>query len=96
MSHELNNNVIDLVKQKGFYPDEYLSDFEKFKKELPSKEKFYSSLTDRKISDKEFEDVLNIWKKFERKAMKDYHDLYLKCDVSFLADLFKKFKNNSL
>ena len=96
MSHELNNNVIDLVKQKGFYPDEYLSDFEKFKKELPSKEKFYSSLTDRKISDKEFEDVLNIWKKFERKTMKDYHDLYLKCDVSFLADLFKKFKNNSL
>ena len=29
-----------------------MSNFEKFKEELPSKEKFYSSLTDRKISAK--------------------------------------------
>ena len=29
-----------------------MSDFEKFKEELRSKEKFFSSLTNRKISDK--------------------------------------------
>ena len=29
----------DLVKQKGFYPYKYMSDFEKFKEQLPSKEK---------------------------------------------------------
>ena len=28
--------------------------------------------------------------------MTDYHDLHLKCDVLFLADVFEKFKNNSL
>ena len=70
--------------------------FEKFKKELPSKEKFYSSLTDRKISDKEYEHVLNVWKKFEMKTMKDYYDLYLKCDVLLLCDLLEIFKNDSL
>ena len=48
-----------------------MSDSEKFKEELPIKEKFYSSLTDRKISDKEYEHVLNVWKKFEMKTMKD-------------------------
>ena len=32
-----------------------MNNFEKFKKELLSKEKFYRSLTDRKISDKEYE-----------------------------------------
>ena len=30
------------------------------------------------------------------KMMKDYHDLYLKCDVLLLADVLEKFKNNSL
>ena len=62
---------------------------------MPSKEKFYSSLADRKISEKKYEHVLNVWKKFEMKTMKDYHDLYLKCDVLLLADVFKKFRNNS-
>ena len=73
-----------------------MSDFEKFKEELPSKEKFYSSLANRKINDKEYEHVLNVWNKFEMKTMKDYHDVYLKCEVLLLADVFEKFRNNSL
>ena len=52
LSQEFDNNVLDLVKQKGFHPHEYMSGFEKFKEELPNKEKFYSSSTDRKICDK--------------------------------------------
>ena len=52
LSQEFDNKVLDLVNQKGFYPHEYLSDFGKFKEELLSKEKFYNSLTDRKICDK--------------------------------------------
>ena len=31
LSQEFDNNVLGLVKQKGFYPYEYMSDFEKFK-----------------------------------------------------------------
>ena len=37
-----------------------MSDFEKFKEQLPGKEKFYSSLTDRRTNDKEYEHVLYI------------------------------------
>ena len=58
-----------------------MSNLKKFKEELLSKEKFYCSLTDRKISDKEYENVLDIWKNVEMKTMKDYHDLYLKWNV---------------
>ena len=30
------------------------------------------------------------------KTMKDHYDLYLNCDVLLLADVFEKFRNNSL
>ena len=58
-----------------------MSDFENFKELLPSKEKFYSLLTGKKISGKEYERVLKVWNKFEMKTMKD---------------VFEKFRNNSL
>ena len=70
-----------------------MTDFENFKE--PSKETFYSSLNNRKVNSKEYEHVLNIWNKFGMKTMKDYHDLYLKCDVLLLADVLEKFRNKS-
>ena len=39
ISQEFDNCVLDLDKQKGFYPYEYMSDFEEFNEELPSKER---------------------------------------------------------
>ena len=30
------------------------------------------------------------------KAMRDYHGLYLECDVLLLAGVFERFRNNSL
>ena len=48
LNKEFDNNVLYLVQQKGFYHYGCMSDFEKFKEELPSKNKFYSLLTDRK------------------------------------------------
>ena len=73
-----------------------MSDFGKFKEELPGKERFYSSLTGKNISDKGYEPSPNVWNKFEMKTMKDCHNLYLKCDVLLLVDVLEKFRNNSL
>ena len=81
MSQEFDNNILDLVKQKRFSLSEYMSDFGKFEEELPSKEKFYISMTKKKVTDKEYAHVLKVWNKFDMKTMKDYHDLYLKCDI---------------
>ena len=52
MSLEFDKNKLDPVKKKGFYRFEYMTDFEKFKEKLPSKEKFNSSLTGKKIMTK--------------------------------------------
>ena len=73
-----------------------MSYFEKFKEQLPNKETFYSPQTSKKTSYKDYEHVLQVFNKLEIKTMKDYHGLYLKYDVLLLADVFGKFRNNSL
>ena len=90
MSQQFDNNLLDLVKQKGVYSYEYMSDFERFKEQLSGKKKFYTSLTGKRITDKEYEHVLKVWNKFEMKTIKDYHDLCLKWDVLLSADVFGK------
>ena len=55
-----------------------MSNFEKFDEEFSSKEKFYSSLTGKKNSDKKYEDVFKVWNKFEMKTMRDYRDYYVR------------------
>ena len=58
LSQGFDNNISHLVKQEGFYPYEYMNDFKNFKEKLPSKEKFHSSLTNRKNTKKKVEHVL--------------------------------------
>ena len=53
-------------------------------------------MTNKKISDKEYDHALKVWNKFDMKTMKDYDDWYFNCDVLLLADVLKKFRNNSL
>ena len=41
LSQEFDNNVLELIMQKGFYHHEYMSDFEIFKKKIILKIKFF-------------------------------------------------------
>ena len=50
LRQEFDNNISDLLKQKGFYLYEYISDFEKCKQELSSKENLYSLLAGKNIN----------------------------------------------
>ena len=67
-----------------------MNGFEKFKEVFPSKEQrtVLQFVDKQKNSDKEYEHVCKALDKFERKPMKDYHDLYLKRNVLLLADMF--------
>ena len=51
------------------------------KKKILSKEKVYSSLTGKEITDEKYEHGLKAWDKLKMKTMKEYHDFYLKCNV---------------
>ena len=69
--------------------------FKSLKKNAQEKKKFYSSLTDKKITDKEYEHILKVWDRFEMRTTNDYHNLHLKYDVLLLADVLEKLRNSS-
>ena len=69
-----------------------MNSFKKFKEtKLPERDKFFSSLKDFGISEKEYQRACNMWKVFRIKNLGEYHDLYLKTDVLLLCDVFEKF-----
>ena len=95
LEKEFNNgNDISLLKQKGFYPYEYIDSIDRLQeKELPGKEKFYSTLTGKTITDPEYSHAQKVWETYNCNTLLDYHNLYLKTDVLLLADCFEKYRN---
>ena len=70
-----------------------MDSFERFEEtELPEKEKFYSSLSGKGITDDEYAHAQEVWKKFGCQNLGDYHDLYVATDALLLADVFENFR----
>ena len=85
---------IKLLKQKGFYPYEYMDSIEKLKDPKPPPQKaFYSKLTGKGINNYNYNHVLNVWKTFKMKTLKEYHEVYNITDVLLLADVFENFRD---
>ena len=59
---------------------------------LPEKEKFYSSLSGKGITDEEYAHAQEVWATFGCQTMGDYHDLYVATDVLLLSDVFESFR----
>ena len=97
LSKEFKDKDLKLLKEKGVFPYEYMNSFKKSNEtELPCKNKFFSSLKNEDISEKDYEKVKDIWDTFNIKNLGEYHDLYLKTDVLLLCDVFEKFINTCL
>ena len=85
---------VKLLKQKGFFPYDYLDDIEKLKDTKPPPQKaFYSKLTGKGINNYNYNHVLNIWKTWNMKTFKEYLELYNVTDVLLLADVFENFRD---
>ena len=84
----------ELCLRKGVFPYDWFDCLEKLtEKQLPPKEAFFSKLIDSEISDEDHEHVQKVWKQFEMKRFREYHDLYSKTDVLLLADVFENFRD---
>ena len=88
---------LESVKCKGVYPYEWVDGFKKFRESrLPSKGRFFSSLKNKGISEDEYLRACKVWNVFGMKTFGEYHDLYLKCDLLLLCDVFGKFIDTCL
>ena len=87
---DFGSENLELLKQKGAYPYEYMNSIERFNEEkLCARKHFFRSTKKGKIDEDgkishgqiSMEDYLvceKIWGKFKMKNMGDYHDHYFK------------------
>ena len=88
---------VDLLLRKGIYPYDYMSSANRLKEtNLPPREAFDSKLRWEKCSAEDYEHAQRVWQAFRCKTFEDYHDLYLKCDVLILADVFESFRTTAM
>ena len=83
----------ELLKYKSCFPYEWLTNKSIYNKNLPSIEKFYSSLKLDNIIRENYDKTLEIYKKSKCKNIKEYLDIYLKLDICLQSDIFNVFRN---
>ena len=70
LSEVFKAECLELVKEKGVYPYEYVNSFKKFDEvELPGKDKLFSLLRGESISEQDYERAKNVWNAFEMKTL---------------------------
>ena len=73
--------ALSCVKRKGIWPYSWFTDRSKFAAtELPPKEVFEN------ITESDYKHGQRVWRLFNCKTMRDFHDLYIALDVYIVAD----------
>ena len=94
LSDHFEGEQLELMQRKGVYPYDYVNSLARLSEtSLPQQEDFFNKLNDTDISDEDYEHAQRVWKAFNIKTMREYHDLYLKSDVLLLADVFETFRD---
>lgn len=85
------------LKRKLVYCYDYFSSFDTYKeKELPCKQRFFNSLTNKHITDEEYNSAKTIFREFGCQSLEDFTKIYVRCDVYLLACVFQEFRDMSL
>jgi hypothetical protein len=86
-----------MLCRKGYYPYEWVDDIDKLNHNgLPPIEAFYSKLSQKGISEDEYQQAWKVYNTLGCKSFRDYHMTYLKTDVLLLADVFENFRRTCI
>lgn len=95
--NNMDDNKRALLERKGVFPYDYVDSWTKLNEtRLPSREQFYSKLTESEISESDYLFAQEIWRQFDIKTLGEYSDLDLKTDILLLADVFENFRETSM
>ena len=87
---------LSMLQRKGVYPYSWVNSVERFAAtELPPVEAFHSDLDDKKCKRDDYKHALEVWEAAKCQTFGDYHDLYLRLDVTLLADVFESFRRSA-
>ena len=71
-----------------------MDSFDRFEEtSLTPREAFFNTLTDSEITDEAYEHASRVCNIFKCETMRDYHSIYLKCDVALICDIFEHFSD---
>ena len=87
------SDSFEFLKEKTCFPYEYLNKDDIFDEELPSIDKFYSSLKLQNATEEQYDQTIDIYKKLRCKNVKNYLEIYMKLDICLQADIFNTFRN---
>lgn len=87
---------VEIFQRKGTYPYSWVDRApDKFEKtELPPIAASHNDLNSEPCTKAEYDLAQNVWKLAGCKNFGDYHDLYLKLDVTSLTDVFQTFRRS--
>ena len=89
-----NEEQKQLLLRKGIFPYEWVNSAEQLEQftRLPSKDDFYSQLTQSHVSSEDYLHAQRVWDAFSCRNMLDYCNLYCLLDVLLLAECFTEFR----
>ena len=89
-----NDKKFKLILRKGVFPYSYLDSLDRLDNtQLLSKQDFFNVLTNKEISDDDYNFYKKVWSEFEMTTFREYYDLYLLLDTLLLADICRAYTN---
>jgi len=89
-----DDRAMELMNRKGVFPYNAVKNLESVEaiEKLPPREEFYDELKESNISQEEYHHAQKVWDYFKCRNLKEYMVLYLKTDITLLADVMENYR----